>query len=260
MVRTLDGNARAFLSDRYRPLDNYDLAQQVLPVLSEFDQLKIESTQFTESRFYLKAVVHNILVEVRKGDVIAMGVSVANSEVGQGAIEILPYVDRLWCTNGMYHTEYGQRRNHVGKRAAADEEAFELYSTATKQLDDAAFFAKVKDTVRGVLRREVLESVAVKLRAATEQKIEGTQIQNVIEVTAERFGYNEKTSGGILSHLIQGGDLTRYGLMNAITRQSQDEEDYDVATKLEKDGGRLIELPQADWKKIAEAALEKKAA
>jgi len=31
LIRSLDGQARAFLSDRYRPLDNYDLANTVLP-------------------------------------------------------------------------------------------------------------------------------------------------------------------------------------------------------------------------------------
>src|SRR5580765_1186771 len=30
MVRTLDGNVRAILTDRYRPLDNYDLADAIL--------------------------------------------------------------------------------------------------------------------------------------------------------------------------------------------------------------------------------------
>ena len=35
MIRTLDGQARAFLSDRYRRLDNYDLASTVLPILIE---------------------------------------------------------------------------------------------------------------------------------------------------------------------------------------------------------------------------------
>jgi hypothetical protein len=33
MVRTLDGNIRAFLSDRYMRVDNTDVAEAVLPVL-----------------------------------------------------------------------------------------------------------------------------------------------------------------------------------------------------------------------------------
>jgi hypothetical protein len=54
----------------------------------------------------------------------------------------------------------------------------------------------------------------------------------------------------VLSHLIQGGDLSRWGLANAITRQSQDEESYDMATQLEVDGGSVIELPSKDWQSI----------
>jgi hypothetical protein len=33
LVRVLDGNVRGILSDRYRPLDNYELAEVVLPVI-----------------------------------------------------------------------------------------------------------------------------------------------------------------------------------------------------------------------------------
>ena len=36
LIRTLDGRARAFLSDRYRRLDNYDLLEHVLPILREY--------------------------------------------------------------------------------------------------------------------------------------------------------------------------------------------------------------------------------
>ena len=35
LLRTLDGEARAFLSDRYKRIDNYDIAQATLPVILE---------------------------------------------------------------------------------------------------------------------------------------------------------------------------------------------------------------------------------
>lgn len=43
MVRTLDGNARAFLSERYRRIDNAEIAEAVLPVLAEMPDVRIES-------------------------------------------------------------------------------------------------------------------------------------------------------------------------------------------------------------------------
>lgn len=254
MVRCLDGQARAFLSDRYRPLDNFELAQAVLPVLMDHQDIRIESTEFTDRRFYLKAVFPRIEMEVKRGDVVQIGIMVSNSEVGSGALQVAPLIFRLVCLNGMISPDYGQRRYHVGKRASEEELSYELYSDRTRQLDDAAFFHKVKDTVRGVLTQDVLEKLTAKMKDATEQKIESKDLPKVIEVTAKTLGYTESTAQGILAHLIQGGDLTRYGLMNAITRQSQDEGDYEVATRLEMDGSRLIELPKSDWRAIAEAA------
>ncbi len=57
MVRTLDGKMRAFLSDRYRRLDNYDLAEAVLPILVEMGEgIRIVSTELTDSRMYIKVI------------------------------------------------------------------------------------------------------------------------------------------------------------------------------------------------------------
>ena len=67
MVRTLDGTARAFLSDRYRRLDNYDLAQAVLPVLTGANtEVRIESTQITDTRMYIKALFPRIEGEINR--------------------------------------------------------------------------------------------------------------------------------------------------------------------------------------------------
>jgi hypothetical protein len=51
--------------------------------------------------------------------------------------------------------------------------------------------------------------------------------------------------------LIRGGDLTQYGLSNAVTQMSQDIEDYDRASDLERMGGQIIELPKSDWHTIS---------
>ena len=53
LVRTLDGNVRAVLSDRYRRLDNYDLAEHVLPILQRLPGGRPESVELTDTRMYL---------------------------------------------------------------------------------------------------------------------------------------------------------------------------------------------------------------
>jgi Domain of unknown function (DUF932) len=260
MVRTLDGTARAFLSDRYRPLDNHDLAMAVLPELMDRTDMTIESTEFTETRFYIKAVSKRLTTEVKRGDAVQMGLVISNSEVGAGALKVEPLIYRLVCLNGMIMPDYGTRKAHLGRREVGVEDAFELFTDKTRQLDDAAFFSKVRDTVTGLLSMGTLEKIVAKMREATEQELPTTDIPGIVELTGKRFGYNEQTRQGILSHLITGGDLTRYGLMNALTRQSQDEADYELATQLEADGGRIIELNKTDWRSIVDATPVRKAA
>ncbi|HMM61136.1 MAG TPA: DUF932 domain-containing protein, partial [Candidatus Rifleibacterium sp.] len=101
MIRTLDGTARAFLSDRYQRIENEEIAETVLPVLLEQDGVEIESAAITESRMYIKAVFTKIEGEVKLGDVVQAGVAISNSEVGQGAVKVEPLVYRLICRNGM---------------------------------------------------------------------------------------------------------------------------------------------------------------
>ena len=49
MIRTLDGTARAFLSNRYRRIDNYEIASAVLPIIGEAEQARFESCHLTST-------------------------------------------------------------------------------------------------------------------------------------------------------------------------------------------------------------------
>lgn len=53
MLRTLDGSARAYLSNRYRRIDNIDIAGVTLPILGGLPDIRFESCQITESRMYI---------------------------------------------------------------------------------------------------------------------------------------------------------------------------------------------------------------
>ena len=57
---------------------------------------------------------------------------------------------------------------------------------------------------------------------------------------------------GILKYLIEGGDLSQYGLSNAVTRYSSDVEDYDRATQIESIGWAVATMPATQWKEINE--------
>lgn len=75
-----------------------------------------------------------------------------------------------------------------------------------------------------------------------------------VKVLAKKNSLNEFEQGNILRHLIEGADLSKYGLLNAVTRTAQDVDDYDRATDLEALGGNILVLPRSEWKQLAEAA------
>ena len=253
MVRTLDGRARAFLSKKYRRLDNYDLAEAVLTKIKDL-QCNVHSCELTETRLYIKVVTERITAEVVKGDIVQAGIVISNSEVGCGRITIEPLIFRLSCLNGMISLDHSLKRRHIGRSLELDEgeDVAELFSLHTQQLDDAAFWHKVQDVVAATLDEVKFTMIVRKLQESNKKKITGDPVK-AIEVTAKMLHLSDNEQGSVLNHLISGGNLSAYGLVNAVTRSSQDVEDYDRATELERLGGQIIELPPNDWAEIAQA-------
>jgi hypothetical protein len=251
MVRTLDGKHRAFLSDRYRALDYVDTAETVLPIIEEMG-CRVESAELTERRLYVKAVTEKVTFEIKKGDVVQAGIVVSNSEVGLGSVKVEPMIFRLVCLNGMVAADASIRKYHVGRGHDAGDLAEEFFRNETRVADDRAFWMKVQDVVRGAFRKEVFERLAQKMMDSTQDVIDADPVE-VVEVVQKKFQLTDKERSGVLTHLIKGGDLSRYGLLNAVTRAAQDVDSYDRSTELERIGGVVLELPKHDWELIANA-------
>lgn len=252
MVRTLDGGNRAFLSDRFRTLDNFDLLESVMPVISDL-RLEYESTELTPQRMYLKVFSQTLMADIKVGDTVRAGLVISNSEVGLGALSISPMTERLVCMNGAISTDYAQRKYHVSRLDSNGEgEAREYFRSETRQADDRAYWMKVIDTLRAVFSEEIFFQIVNRMRETTERKLDG-KLTKIIEVTQNHFNLSEAQGDSILMHLIQGGDLTQWGLANAITRTAQDVDDYDQSTSLEAIGGKVIDLSPKDWKVISTA-------
>lgn len=255
LVRTLDGRARAVLSDRYRSLDHFDTLAAILPVLNE-QGLALASSEVTERRLYLQVVSPKLSGEVKKGDVVNFGLVVSNSEVGCGALKVEKLVYRLACLNGAI---FGSaiKRAHVGGRNGDASDGIEEYlKDSTRSLRDAAFFATVKDTVAGVLSEGGFASVLAGLREAAGEKIQADPAK-LVEVVRREHGLTERERGGLLRNLIEGADLSRWGLANAVTALAHEAVQYDRSIELERAGAQVIELPKADWKRwhdLAESA------
>ena len=241
--------ARAFLSDRYRRIDNMDVAAAVLPLFAGSDQFEIVSSEVTSVRMYIKILNHRLEAEVKPGDYVQAGVVISNSEVGLGAVSVQPLLYRLVCLNGMVINDFGQRKHHIGRAAKVMDDSFELYSDATIEAEDKAFLLKLRDVTRAAIEETRFNQIVDTLRESTDARITGP-VQDVVELTGKSLGITQDEQDGVLKYLIEGGDLSLYGLSNAFTRFSQDVESYDRATALEGMGWQVATMPKTQWKEI----------
>lgn len=265
MVRTLDGAVRSLLSPAYRPLENEDLAEAVLPVLLDRDLL-IMSCQVTESRLYIKAVDKKLERDVPTGrkmgdgsnvifDTVCPQITISNSEVGRGSLMIESGIFTKACTNMALFGGAPMRKYHTGARAELSDEVFALLTDKTRRLTDAAIWSQTRDLVAAAFDEAKIQSLVDKLVEAADDRLpKKVDVVEVIERVGKRFGLADEERKGVLAALIQDGNLSRYGVHSAITRFSSDVDDYDRATELERIGGRVIELPKGEWAQMAQAA------
>lgn len=265
LVRTFPGVARAVLSNGYRCLDNYELADAVLPTLKDCGAT-IASAEITDTRFYLKALLPHLDRELPMPEGLQMGVghnffvrkvigalTISNSEVGMGGLSFLPGIFENQCTNLATYRSDGLVKVHLGKRTRVEDAVQEYISDSTRRLDDAAFWSLARDHVKAICDGKVFAKITERMIAARGAQITGNPAE-VVEVFAERHAFTEVEKGGLLRHLTQAGEMTQYGLQWAVTRLSQDAETYDRASELERLGGEVIELAPSDWKVLAKAA------
>jgi hypothetical protein len=269
LIRTLDGKARAVLSDRFQRIDNYDIAEVVLPILGRIPGMEIVSCELTETRMYVKATLpfeapiqlseeavnsgwlsREQVGDLEVGDVIRAGIMFKNSEVGAGKFEIAPFTVVLGCKNGMTVVKYGQSRVHLGAR---QETGYVKFSDQTVAAQDEAFRLGIRDTVEQIATQEAFDRLVADMKHLPQFKVEASA-PAVIEKLAQKHELTEGEKESVLDHLIRGGDLTAWGYVQAVTRTAEDADDYDRASELEQLGGDLAMQPVSEWESLAKVA------
>ena len=248
MVRSLSGVARALLSDRYRRIDNLEVAGAVLPLFAGVPGMQVMSSEVTSQKLYLKVVDSRREVAC-VGDKVQFGIVVSNSEVGLGAVSVQPLVYTLACTNGMIVSSLGERKTHVGRAVKGMDEGWEVLSDQAKEAEDKAFMLKLRDVARAAFDVARQDMIVEKLEASAGAKITG-KVVDVVEMAGKDYGLSSLEQDGVLKYLIEGGDLSLYGLSNAVTRYSQDVDSYDRATALEGMGWEMATMEPRRWNEM----------
>ena len=239
---------RAFLSGGYKPLENYDMLEAIVPPLMG-SGLRVASSDITERRLYMQLVTDKIQAVVRMmrpgthermNDPIQMGLVVSNSEVGSGALSIQVLVYRLVCTNGLIIGEDlpGFRKVHLGRTIGDGDES--LLSEETKRLTSAAIFAQARDFITAAVSQTTLDGIANRLNGVAAVTLQDPE--KAVELVTKRFDLSEDEHKGVMANLIAGGDVSQWGLTNAVTRLANETPSYDRAIDLETIGGKIVGL------------------
>ena len=254
MIRTFDysdsptegvNTARAFLSKKYRTLDNVDILNNVLPIITD-KGAEIRSSNVTSTHMYIHAAFPQVQGEIKTGDVVSSGVMIRNSDVGLSALKISPWIERLKCMNGMIAADSAVRKYHVGKAQTSSDLAYELMSDETKRKTDDAFWSQVRDVVRATIDEVQFQKICDQYKdKATEEVAEPTK---AVEVITYKHKLSNEESKSMLQHLCEGGDYSTWGIANSVTRLAHDVKSYDRAVELEDIGGRVMEMNAKDWK------------
>ena len=249
LVRTLYGDVRGFLSDRYRQMDNLEILVRLLPVIQQLPAVNWDesSLQVTDQKMYLQLVDTSKPVTVKGGhsrmdDVLQRGVVISNSEVGLGSFSVQPLVWRQVCSNGLVIAEYAARKFHVGGRNTGD--AGITWQSDTQKARNEVTILEMRDLMITAMSDEFLNRIAARAEEAAGIKIKGTQVEHTIKNVTERFRLSQDEGKAAQGHLIESGDLNLWGLVNSITRTAQDVESYDRSVELQAIGGNLLALPK----------------
>lgn len=229
---------RAFLGGSYRPLDNYDMITAIMPPMQDAG-LQVVSSEVTDRRLYLQLTTPRFSGEVKKGDVVQLGLVAQNSEVGCGSLTLQVLVYRLACLNGLITATDlpGFRKVHIGWSAG---EGSQL-SDDTRRLKDAATWSEARDLIKVAVTQTTMDNVLGRLRGIA--AVELPNPEAAVEIVAERFALAEDERSQVMKNLIAGGDVSQWGLTNAVTALAHTAAHYDRSVELETIGGRVAALP-----------------
>lgn len=249
-LRSADGEGaplvRAVLSDRYRVIDDFDVLLSALAGIRDAGvDAHVGGVDLTERRMIARIEAPEVQVAApellemyrdprtgrsgRDYPIVHAGLVITNSEVGEGAVTIAPRIVLQVCTNGMTRAADTVRNVHLGQRL---DEGIVRWSEEAHQVTLDLIKVKARDAVATFLDVEYLRSAVAELAAA--QGVRLADPAGVIHQVAQRHLFNQEQEAAILGAFIAGGDVTPFGVAQAITSVSQGIEDGDAAHDLEQ--------------------------
>lgn len=250
LVRVMGDHVRAVMSDRYLPLDNFDLFYSCLKVRKEIEGLNIIRVQMSESRFFLAFVneqwaedvyqdvtVNGTYTRLQLGKVAPL-VTVVNSETGKAGLSVAIGTFEMICLNENVWMNQLARR-HIGR---SQEVGF--VSPETRKLEAELIWATVRDAIRAAFDQDKFTAMVEQMRVGASLIVE--EPTKAVEVVAKQFMLSQQEQDDLLNEFTSPTVNVPHGpsilaLGQAFSYLATQNEDADRAFDLQQAAGWVIE-------------------
>jgi len=248
MVRVLDNKIRALLSDGYHPIDNYKVLFNTLEEVSDLKKnngidIDVKTANVTDTRMYVKFTSPDLSDDIMKFDngksePVQGGIIISNSEVGNGAFAVQPFINVLVCQNGLI-SDRSLRRVHVGRKW---DTGLVNWSDKTRELEDETLISKIKDMVSQTFDKKIFHSWVDDINGVASTEVPKPEI--AIDNVVKHFDMPKARKESLLAEFTKNAPNTgntQWGISMAVTRLAQDEENYDNRIQMEEIGAKILD-------------------
>jgi hypothetical protein len=234
LSRSVKGEIRGFLSDSYRRLDSRPIVEAFAQAVQAKGAQPYQGV-VTDTKIAIQAIMPGVYEPV-PGELVAYGLSLENSDFGNGALSIRAYLLRIWCNN-LAITEETMRQIHLGKRL--DDNL--IYSQRTYALDAQTTVSALKDVIRTQLDAKSLDTRMAAVRQSAGKEVSVTEararLAKVLNKTEAEAALNAFQSPDVYN-LPEGNNSWR--LSNAISWIAGQAEDAERKLELSKAAGDVL--------------------
>ena len=247
------GTARAVLSNSYKIVDHVETLRAAMRGMQAagLGAGNIAQADLTNRRMYVTVVAPEIKAlapELLKGyrspftgqtgsdnPTVFAGFVLSNSETGHGSFSITPRLVVEVCTNGLTLKRDVVSARHLGARL---DDGLIQYSNETRQANLQLITSQAADAVRTFLDVDYMRKVLDEMteQAGHEVKEAEKAVKEVTQKIECPALYDD-----VLAHFIKGGQLTRGGIVQAVTAAAQSADiDADTAFSMEERATALL--------------------
>ena len=233
LVRSVRGQLRGWVSDRYRRLDARPLVEALADEALKAGAVPIDGTA-TETRVALKVILPRILEPI-PGEYLLAGGEWSTSDYGNGVHSFRAYAIRVQCLNGLTR-ENLLKQVHLGGKLSEDIE----FSDRTHRLDTAASVSALRDIVRAAFSPAGRDRMLGAVCAAHDRTMNKSQLTTATRALPKLVQKSvlDAFEPADVINLPEGN--TAWRASNAISWIARNTQDPELRLDLERAAGTLV--------------------